>query len=57
MSDIVVDSCAVAKWVVEEPGSNQAEELLKRALTGDRLVVVDLVFSEVTKGLGDCHEI
>ena len=48
MSDIVVDSSVVAKWVVPEPDSPQAHRVVKDIqTTGGRLIVLDLVFPEV----------
>lgn len=52
MSDIVVDSSVVAKWVLPEPDSDQAHALLTRAGAGaDRLVILDLALSEVANAI------
>ena len=49
MSDTVVDSSAVAKWILPEPDSGQAQRLISEiALKGERLIVLDLAFAEVT---------
>ena len=47
MSDTVVDSSVVAKWIVPEPDSAQADRLIAEvALKGERLIVLDLAFVE-----------
>lgn len=52
MSDVVVDSSVVAKWILPEPDSAQAQRLISEvALKGERLVVLDLVFVEVTNAI------
>ncbi len=52
MSDTVVDSSVVAKWILPEPDSAQAERLIAEvALKGERLIVLDLVFVEVTNAI------
>jgi len=52
MSDTVVDSSVVAKWVLPEPDSAQAERLIiDVALKGERLIVLNLVFVEVTNAI------
>jgi predicted nucleic acid-binding protein len=52
MSEIVVDSSVVAKWVLPELDTPQANRLLTHALTtGDRLVVLDLAFAEVANAI------
>ncbi len=49
MSDTVVDSSVVAKWVLPEPDSAQAQRLQTEiALKGERLIVLDLALVEVT---------
>ena len=48
MSDVVVDSSVVAKWVLDEPDSTQAQRLIDEvAVPGEKLFVLDLVFPEV----------
>lgn len=45
MSDTVVDSSVVTKWIVPEPDSAQADRLIAEvALKGERLIVLDLAF-------------
>ena len=52
MSDTVVDSSVVAKWILPEPDSAQAERLITEvALKGERLIVLDLAFVEVTNAV------
>jgi len=52
MSDVVVDSSVVAKWILPESDSAQAQRLLdETAASGDRLIVLDLVFPEVTNAI------
>lgn len=52
MSDTVVDSSVVAKWVLPEPDSAQAQRLVADgAATGDRLIVLDLAFPEVANAI------
>ena len=52
MSDTVVDSSVVAKWIVPEPDSSQADRLITDvALKGERLIVLDLAFVEVTNAI------
>lgn len=52
MSDIVVDSSVVAKWVLPEPDSDQAHALLTRAgARADRLVILDLALPEVANAI------
>ncbi len=56
MSDIVVDSSVVAKWVLPEPDSAQAQQLITdAAAAGDRLIVLDLVFVEVGNAIWKSH--
>jgi predicted nucleic acid-binding protein len=56
MSDMVVDSSVVAKWYLNELDSAQARGLLANALkAGDRLIVLDLVYVEVTNAIWKCH--
>jgi predicted nucleic acid-binding protein len=52
MSDMVVDSSVMAKWILPEPDSAQAQRLISEvALKGARLVVLDLAFVEVTNAI------
>src|SRR5687767_8768424 len=52
MSDVVVDSSVVAKWILPEPDSAQAQRLISEvALKGERLFVLDLAFVEVTNAI------
>lgn len=56
MSDCVVDSSVVAKWVLPEVDSEQAQRLLTdAAATGDRLIVLDLAFPEVANAIWKHH--
>lgn len=48
MSDVVVDSCVAAKWILPEADSSQALRLISDvALAGERLIVLDLAFPEI----------
>ena len=52
MSDAVVDSSVVAKWILPEADSAQADRLIAEvAQKGERLVVLDLAFVEVTNAI------
>jgi len=52
MSDTVVDSSVVAKWILPEPDSPQADRLIAEvALKGERLIVLDLAFVEVANAI------
>jgi len=56
MSDTVVDSSVVAKWILPEPDSAHAERLIAEvALKGERLIVLDLAFVEVTNAIWKRH--
>ena len=56
MSDIVVDSSVVAKWILAEPDSAQADRLVvEAALKGERLIVLDLAFVEVANAAWKLH--
>ena len=56
MSDDVVDSSVVAKWIITEPDSSQAQRLVSEvALKGERLIVLDLAFVEVTNAIWKLH--
>jgi predicted nucleic acid-binding protein len=52
MSDQVIDSSVVAKWVLPEPDSGHARQLLSDAAgSGERLIVLDLALTEVTNAI------
>lgn len=56
MSDIVVDSSVVVKWVVPEPDSWQAQRVVADAgAAGGRLIVLDLVYPEVVNAIWKQH--
>ena len=52
MTDYVVDSCVVAKWILWESDSAQAQRFASDVkLAGARLVVLDLAFVETTNAI------
>ena len=52
MSDIVVDSSVVAKWILPEADSVQAQRLVTEvAQIGDRLIDLELAFTEVANAV------
>jgi predicted nucleic acid-binding protein len=52
MSDTVVDSSVVAKWVLPEADSAQAQRLIAEvAGNGERLIVLDLALAEVANAI------
>jgi predicted nucleic acid-binding protein len=52
MSDVVVDSSVVAKWLLPEADSAKAQRLITdAAATNERLIVLDLVFPEVANAI------
>ncbi len=56
MNDTVVDSSVVAKWIIAEPDSSQAQRVLSEAThQGRRLIVLDLVFVEVANAIWKLH--
>jgi predicted nucleic acid-binding protein len=56
MSDIVVDSSVMAKWILPEPDSVRAQRLISEVtLRGEHLVVLDLAFIEVTNAIWKRH--
>jgi predicted nucleic acid-binding protein len=56
MSDHVVDSSVVAKWILPEPDSSQAQRLISEvALKGERLIVLDLASVEVANAIWKLH--
>jgi predicted nucleic acid-binding protein len=56
VSDVVVDSSVVAKWVLPEADSAQAEHLLvETAAQGGTLVILDLALVETTNAIWKRH--
>ncbi|MCI0360481.1 MAG: type II toxin-antitoxin system VapC family toxin [Planctomycetaceae bacterium] len=56
MSDTVVDSSVVAKWILPEADSAQAQQLITDiAAVGEKLIVFDLVFPEVANAIWKRH--
>ncbi len=56
MSDLVVDSSVVAKWILPEADSAKAHQLIvQTAASGERLIVLDLIFPEVANALWKRH--
>jgi predicted nucleic acid-binding protein len=56
MSDIVVDSSVVAKWILPEADSERAQDLITQTTgSGDRLIVLDLMFPEVANAIWKRH--
>jgi predicted nucleic acid-binding protein len=52
MSDTAVDSSVVAKWVLPEPDSGQAQRLIAEiALQGERLIILDLALAEAANAI------
>ncbi len=52
MSDTVVDSSVVAKWILPDADSTQAQRLITEiALKGERLIVLDLALVEVANAI------
>jgi predicted nucleic acid-binding protein len=52
MSDVVIDSSVAAKWVLDEPDSDQADRLMLDAATaGHRLIVLDLALVEIANAI------
>jgi len=51
-SDVVVDSCVAAKWVISESDSAQADRVVHVVTAkGGRLLGLDLAFSEVANAI------
>ena len=51
-SDVVFDSCVVAKWILPEVDSDKAQQVLSEiAQAGGRAIVVDIVFAEVANAI------
>lgn len=56
MSDTVVDSSVIAKWILPEADSPQAQRLLSDiAVAGERLIALDLALVEVTNAIWKRH--
>lgn len=56
MSDVVVDSCVIAKWFVPEPDSYLAERVMTDTIAvGGRIISLDLVFVEVANVIWKKH--
>jgi predicted nucleic acid-binding protein len=56
MSDLVVDSSVVAKWILPEADSAKAQQLIvQTAASGEALIVLDLVFPEVANAIWKRH--
>jgi predicted nucleic acid-binding protein len=56
MSDLIVDSCVVFKWIVTEADSAQALRILSEVQTsGLRLILLDLALPEVTNARWKRH--
>lgn len=56
MSDTVVDSSVVAKWILPEADSPQAQRLVSDvALAGERLIALDLALVELTNAIWKQH--
>lgn len=56
MSDTVVDSSVVAKWILPEADSAQAQRLITEvALKGERLIILDLALVEVANAIWKRH--
>jgi predicted nucleic acid-binding protein len=56
MSDVVVDSSVIAKWILPEADSNQARRLITEvAMVGESLFVLDLALTEVTNAIWKRH--
>jgi predicted nucleic acid-binding protein len=52
MSDVVVDSCVAAKWVLAEPDSQQATRVFDDVVgRGEQLVVVDVGLAEAANAV------
>lgn len=56
MSDVVVDSSVIAKWILPEADSDQARRLITEvAMAGEHLFVLDLALTEVTNAIWKRH--
>lgn len=58
MSDTVVDSSVLVKWVLPEADSSQAQRLIAEvAMVGERLIVLDLAFAEAANAIWRQHHL
>src|SRR5690348_14572209 len=56
MSDTIVDSSVVAKWILPEPDSVQADRLTADViLKGNRILALDLALIEVANAIWKLH--
>lgn len=56
MSDVVIDSSVVAKWILPEPDSAHAVRLRTEVpAVGGRLIVLDLILPEVGNAIWKSH--
>jgi predicted nucleic acid-binding protein len=56
MSDWIIDSSVIAKWILPEADSTRAQQLLIEAqATGGRLIILDLAFPEVANAIWKRH--
>lgn len=56
MSDVIVDSSVVAKWILPEADSHLAVRLRTETIAaGDRLIVLDLILPEVGNAVWKNH--
>ena len=56
MSDLVVDSSVVVKWILPEPDSADAVQVRDDVISaGGRLIVLDLVLPEVSNAIWKNH--
>jgi predicted nucleic acid-binding protein len=56
MNDVILDSSVVAKWVLPEPDSADALDLISEVLgQGGRLVALDLAFPETANAIWKWH--
>src|SRR4051795_12706299 len=56
MSDVVVDTNVIAKWILPEADSAQAQRLLaETAAQGRRIIALDLAYPEVASAIWKQH--
>lgn len=56
MKDLILDSSVVAKWILPEPDSSDALELVSEVLgLGQRLVTLDLAYPETANAIWKWH--
>lgn len=56
MSDLVVDSCVAAKWILPESDSSDAHRLITEVpMKGERLFVLDLALIETANAIWKRH--